>query len=200
MLPQNKPDRIRILFDDHRLVANAGRGLVPATARPAPGPARTASTITLDGSAASAADGRTRGTRCWDAGIASQPLAGRRLHSTFRRCAAALVGRCRCSRLRAEQVRHPTLEKNRRLRSLPVGAMCSPRLDPRRPAGQVVGHRACTASLGPLTRRLAPDGIDLDSDRSAETYGLVQGGSALDHGYTGKRSAYQFPCLAVAGR
>ena len=23
MLPQNKPDRIRILFDDHRLVANA---------------------------------------------------------------------------------------------------------------------------------------------------------------------------------
>ena len=24
MLPQNKPDRIRILFDDHRLVANAG--------------------------------------------------------------------------------------------------------------------------------------------------------------------------------
>ena len=24
MPPQNKPDRIRILFDDHRLVANAG--------------------------------------------------------------------------------------------------------------------------------------------------------------------------------
>ncbi len=32
MLPQNKPDRIRILFDDHRLVANAGL-LVPATLR-----------------------------------------------------------------------------------------------------------------------------------------------------------------------
>ena len=30
MLPQNKPDRIRILFDDHRLVANAGL-LLPAT-------------------------------------------------------------------------------------------------------------------------------------------------------------------------
>ena len=29
-LPQNKPDRIRILFDDHRLVANAGL-LLPAT-------------------------------------------------------------------------------------------------------------------------------------------------------------------------
>ena len=30
MLPQNKPDRIRILFDDHRLVANAGL-LLPVT-------------------------------------------------------------------------------------------------------------------------------------------------------------------------
>ena len=29
MLPQNKPDRIRILFDDHRLVANAGLLLRP---------------------------------------------------------------------------------------------------------------------------------------------------------------------------
>ena len=29
-LPQNKPDRIRILFDDHRLVANAGL-ILPAT-------------------------------------------------------------------------------------------------------------------------------------------------------------------------
>ena len=32
MLPQNKPDRIRILFDDHRLVANAGL-LLPAKVR-----------------------------------------------------------------------------------------------------------------------------------------------------------------------
>ena len=40
MLPQNKPDRIRILFDDHRLVANAG--LLPAGhPSPAPGPAGT---------------------------------------------------------------------------------------------------------------------------------------------------------------
>ena len=30
MLPQNNPDRIRIAFDDHRLVANAGL-LLPAT-------------------------------------------------------------------------------------------------------------------------------------------------------------------------
>ena len=36
MLPQNKPDRIRILFDDHRLVANAGL-LLPATLARHPG-------------------------------------------------------------------------------------------------------------------------------------------------------------------
>ena len=30
MLPRNQPDRIRIVFDDHRLVANAG----PAPAGP----------------------------------------------------------------------------------------------------------------------------------------------------------------------
>ena len=30
MLPQNNPDRIRIAFDDHRVVANAGL-LLPAT-------------------------------------------------------------------------------------------------------------------------------------------------------------------------
>ena len=30
MLPRNQPDRIRIVFDDHRLVSNAGP-LLPAT-------------------------------------------------------------------------------------------------------------------------------------------------------------------------
>ena len=39
MLPRNRPDRIRIAFDDTRLVANAGL-LLPATG-PAPGPAPT---------------------------------------------------------------------------------------------------------------------------------------------------------------
>ena len=33
MLPQNNPDRIRILFDDHRLVANAGLLLLATLAR-----------------------------------------------------------------------------------------------------------------------------------------------------------------------
>ena len=36
MLPQNNPDRIRILFDDHRLVANAGL-LLPANGLPQAG-------------------------------------------------------------------------------------------------------------------------------------------------------------------
>ncbi len=47
-MPQNKPDRIRILFDDHRLVANSCRSL-------APGPAVVFS--------AERRDGRTPGTR-----------------------------------------------------------------------------------------------------------------------------------------
>ena len=61
MLPQNKPDRIRILFDDHRLVANAGL-LLPATLARPPGPAGTRRPITL--TSAERRDGRTLGTRC----------------------------------------------------------------------------------------------------------------------------------------
>ncbi len=38
MLSRNHPDRIRIAFDDTRLVANAGL-LLPVTLGPAPGPA-----------------------------------------------------------------------------------------------------------------------------------------------------------------
>ena len=60
MLPQNKPDRIGILFDDHRLVANAGL-LLPATlARH--WACENSSTITL--TSAERRDGRTLGTRC----------------------------------------------------------------------------------------------------------------------------------------
>ena len=40
MPPQNNPGRIRILFDDHRLVANAGL-LLPATLARHLGPAGT---------------------------------------------------------------------------------------------------------------------------------------------------------------
>ena len=40
MLSQNNPDRVRIVFDDHRLVANAGL-LLPVTLAPTPGPGGT---------------------------------------------------------------------------------------------------------------------------------------------------------------
>ena len=60
MPPQNKPDRIRILFDDHRLVANAGL-LLPATLARHLG-LRELVDITL--TSAERRDGRTLGTRC----------------------------------------------------------------------------------------------------------------------------------------
>ena len=60
MLPQNKPDRIRILFDDHRLVANAGL-LLPATLARHLG-LRELVDHHLDLGGARA--GRTLGTRC----------------------------------------------------------------------------------------------------------------------------------------
>ena len=48
-------------------------------------------------------------------------------------------GRCRVNR-RAERVSRPAREKNRRRRVLVVAILLTQR-DPRRPAGQVVGHR-----------------------------------------------------------
>ena len=60
MLPPNNPDRIRIVFDDHRLVANAGL-LLSATLAQHLG-CGNSSTITL--TSAARRDGRTRGTRC----------------------------------------------------------------------------------------------------------------------------------------
>ena len=57
MLPPNNPDRIRIVFDDHRLVANAGLLLSATLAQHL----ACSSTITL--TSAARRDGRTRGTR-----------------------------------------------------------------------------------------------------------------------------------------
>ena len=50
MPPQNNPDRIRILFDDHRLVANADL-LLPATLARHLGACGNSSTITLTSAA-----------------------------------------------------------------------------------------------------------------------------------------------------
>ena len=60
MLPRNHPDRIRVSFDDHRLVANAGLLLRPPS--PSTWACGNSSTITL--TSAARRDGRTRGTRC----------------------------------------------------------------------------------------------------------------------------------------
>ena len=60
MLPQNKPDRIRILFDDHRLVANAGL-LLPATLARHLG---LRELVDHPLTSAERRDGRTLGTRC----------------------------------------------------------------------------------------------------------------------------------------
>ena len=60
MLPQNNPDRIGVVFDDHRLVANAGL-LLPATLAQHLG-LRELVDHHLD--LGCARGGRTRGTNC----------------------------------------------------------------------------------------------------------------------------------------
>ena len=174
MLPQNKPDRIRILFDDHRLVANAGL-LLPATPRPAPGPARTRRP--------SPWPRRRAGTgEDWgqDADAGRFRAGRRRLHRR-RRCAARWWDG-RCSRLRGQGAIHP----GDLPAQLPVGACPSTR--PREPP---LLARAWAAGAGPGDSPLT---IDLDST-ICETYGLAKEG-ARHHGYTGARGYH--PLLAIA--
>ena len=138
MLPQNNPDRIRVVFDDHRLVANAGL-LLPATLAQhlglrelvghhldlgcAPGRANTGDKLlTLVASAAG----------------------GRRLHRR-RRCAACWWDG-RCSRLRGQGAIHP----GHLPAQLPVGACPSTRPGEPPVAGTRMGRWG-------RTRRLAPD-------------------------------------------
>ena len=174
MLPQNNPDRIRIIFDDHRLVANAGL-LLPATLAQhlglaelvrqcldlgnAPGRANTGDKImTLVASALAGGDCiddadalRTGGTACTLGSTAKAPST----LGTFLRS------------FRWGHVR----QLDRVSRELLV--------------------RAWAAGAGPGD---APFTIDLDST-ICETYGLAKEG-ARHHGYTGKRGYH--PLLAVA--
>ena len=174
MLPQNNPDRIRIIFDDHRLVANAGL-LLPATLAQhlglaelvrqcldlgnAPGRANTGDKImTLVASALAGGDCiddadalRTGGTACT-------------LGSTVK--APSTLGTFPAQ--------------------LPVGPRPSIRPGEPRVAGPCLGRRGGT--------RRCPFTIDLDST-ICETYGLDKEG-ARHHGYTGKRGYH--PLLAVA--
>ena len=174
MLPRNQPDRIRIVFDDHRLVANAGL-LLPATlARRlglrelvdhhldlggAPGRANTGDKLmTLVASAMAGGDCiddadvlRTGGTACTLGGTVKAPST----RGTF-------------------------------LRSFRWGHVRQ--LD--RVSRELLA-RAWAAGAGPGD---APFTIDLDST-ICETYGLAKEG-ARHHGYTGKRGYH--PLLAIA--
>ena len=170
MLPQNKPDRIRILFDDHRLVANAGL-LLPATlARHlglrelvdhhldlggAPGRANTGDKmLTLVASALAGGD-------CIDDADALR--------------AGGTVGVLGCV------VKAPST-LGTFLRSFRWGHVRQ--LD--RVSRQLLA-RAWAAGAGPGDSPLT---IDLDST-ICETYGLAKEG-ARHHGYTGARGAAHF--------
>ena len=174
MLPQNKPDRIRILFDDHRLVANAGL-LVPATlARHlglrelvdhhldlggAPGRANTGDKmLTLAASALAGGD-------CIDDADALR--------------AGGAVGVLGCV------VKAPST-LGTFLRSFRWGHVRQ--LD--RVSRQLLA-RAWAAGAGPGDSPLT---IDLDST-ICETYGLAKEG-ARHHGYTGARGYH--PLMAIA--
>ena len=174
MLPQNNPDRIRILFDDHRLVANAGL-LLPATlARHlglrelvdhhldlggAPGRANTGDKmLTLVASALAGGD-------CIDDADALR--------------AGGTVGVLGCV------VKAPST-LGTFLRSFRWGHVRQ--LD--RVSRQLLA-RAWAAGAGPGDLPLT---IDLDST-ICETYGLAKEG-ARHHGYTGARGYH--PLLAIA--
>ena len=174
MLPQNNPDRIRIVFDDHRLVANAGL-LIPATLAlhlglsqlvqqrldlgDAPGRANTGDKImTLVASALAGGD-------CSDDADALR--------------AGGTAGVLDC------MIKAPST-LGTFLRSFRWGHVRQ--LD--RVSRQLLA-RAWQAGAGPGD---APLTIDLDST-ICETYGLDKEG-ARHHGYTGKRGYH--PLLAVA--
>ena len=174
MLPQNNPDRIRIVFDDHRLVANAGlllsatlaqhlglRELVDRRLDPggAPGRANTGDKLlTLVASALAGGD-------CIDDADALR--------------AGGTAGVLGCV------VKAPST-LGTFLRSFRWGHVRQ--LD--RVSRQLLA-RAWAAGAGPGD---APLTIDLDST-ICETYGLAKEG-ARHHGYTGKRGYH--PLLAIA--
>ena len=111
MLPQNNPDRIRVVFDDHRLVANAGL-LLPTTLAQHLG-LRELVGHHLD---LGCTPGRAKhGGQTADAGRFR--AGGRRLHRR-RRCAACWWD-SRCSRLRGQGAIHP----GHLPAQLPVGGM-----------------------------------------------------------------------------
>ena len=180
MLPRNHPDRIRITFDDHRLVANAGL-ILPATPAlhlglpqlvqehldlgDAPGRANTGDKlVTLVASALAGGD-------CGDCGDCIDDADVLRTGGTA--CAIGCV------------VKAPST-LGTFLRSFRWGHVRQ--LD--RVSRRLLA-RAWAAGAGPGDASLT---IDLDST-ICETYGLAKEG-ARHHGYTGARGYH--PLLAIA--
>ena len=174
MLPQNKPDRIRILFDDHRLVANAGL-LLPATLARHLG-LRELVDHHLD---LGGAPGRANTVDKMLTLVASALAGGACIDDADALGAGGTVGVLGCV------VKAPST-LGTFLRSFRWGHVRQ--LD--RVSRQLLA-RAWAAGAGPGDSPLT---IDLDST-ICETYGLAKEG-ARHHGYTGARSYH--PLLAIA--
>ena len=174
MLPQNKPDRIRILFDDHRLVANAGL-LLPATLARHLG-LRELVDHRLD---LGGAPGRANTGDKMLTPVASAPAGGDCIDAADALRAGGTVGVLGCV------VKAPSTPGTF-LRSFRWGHVRQ--LD--RVSRQLLA-RAWAAGAGPGD---SPPTIDLDST-ICETYGPAKEG-ARHHGYTGARGYH--PLLAVA--
>ena len=176
MLPLERPDRIRVSFDDHRLVANAGL-ILPATLALRLGlPELVRQRLDLGNAPGRANTGdkmMTPGCVC---------AGWRRLHRTDAGRVCAPAGPP--APWAAQSRRRPTLGTF--LRSFRWGHVRQ--LD--RVSRELLA-RAWAAGAGPGD---APFTIDLDST-ICETYGLAKEG-ARHHGYTGKRGYH--PLLAVA--
>ena len=174
MLPQNKPDRIRILFDDHRLVANAGL-LLPATLARRLGLRELVDHhLDLGGAPGRANTGDKMLTL-----VASALAGGDCIDDADALRAGGTVGVLGCV------VKAPSTPGTF-LRSFRWGHVRQ--LD--RVSRQLLA-RAWAAGAGPGDSPLT---IDLDST-ICETYGLAKEG-ARHHGYTGARGYH--PLLAIA--
>ena len=174
MLPQNKPDRIRILFDDHRLVANAGL-LLPATLARHLGLRELVDHhLDLGGAPGRANIGDKMLTL-----VASALAGGDCIDDADALRAGGTVGVLGCV------VKAPST-LGTFLRSFRWGHVRQ--LD--RVSRQLLA-RAWAAGAGPGDSPLT---IDLDST-ICETYGLAKEG-ARHHGYTGARGYH--PLLAIA--
>ena len=177
MLPQNNPDRIRIVFDDHRLVANAGL-LLPATLARHLGLRELVDHhLDLGGAPGRANTGDKMLTL-----VASALVGGDCIDDADALRAGGTIGVLSCA------VKAPST-LGTFLRSFRWGHVRQ--LD--RVSRQLLA-RAWKAGVGPGD---APLTIDLDST-ICETYGMAKEG-ARNHGYTGVRGYHPLRANTVRG-